>query len=154
MQGTFSLGGKEAVCQSCPNNGAGYTTVPKTAATSSAACQCRSGYGMRGDGACKRCPADTYSLGPTRDECTACPFGTTSAPGASSIEQCREVAQLCPVGQTAPKDAVSQKECGCYRGYGSGELWASAPLWPPGGSIRLHCIRSTPPAKGFASRSI
>jgi len=45
--------------------------------------------------------------------------GTTSAPGAKSINQCRSVAQLCPVGQTAPLDAVSRKECGCYPGYGS-----------------------------------
>ena len=119
-QATFSLGGKGATCQSCPNSGTGFTTVPKSGASSSAACVCQAGFGMSEPGVCKRCPPGTYSLGGSRDECAPCPFGTVSGPGARNTEECRPKAQLCPVGQTAPQGAVSREECGCYPGYGGG----------------------------------
>ena len=37
---------------------------------------------------CELCPADLYSDQPGATECTACPTGRTSAPGASSTDSC------------------------------------------------------------------
>ena len=125
LQGTFSFGGRQAACDSCPFNGVGFTTIPALAATSVAACMCREGFGMTQAGTCERCPPETFSVG-GRDGCTPCPFGTTSAAGARGPDECHEVAQLCPVGQTAPAGAVSKHECGCYPGYG--------------GVYTLHCL--------------
>lgn len=118
VQGTYSLGGKEAVCQTCPNLGAGFTTAPKLAATSIASCVCRPGFGFTEVGTCKRCPANTYSSGSDRADCSPCPFGTTSAAGATSKEECRASPQACPIGQWAPEDAVSKEQCMCYPGFG------------------------------------
>jgi hypothetical protein len=69
-QGLFSLGGKDAACQSCPNNGVGFTTNPPSAATSITNCLCKPGYGMTDQFTCKRCPPDTYSTGTGREACS------------------------------------------------------------------------------------
>jgi hypothetical protein len=117
-QGTFSLGGKLAVCQSCPGEGAGYTTAPQMAAASLAACVCIPGYGMSAKGLCNLCPANTYSEGLTKEDCKPCPFGYTSAPGSTHLHQCVRTLQACPIGQWAPKDAVGKEHCACYPGFG------------------------------------
>lgn len=126
-QGTYSEGGAEAVCHSCPV-GAGYTTWPQTAATSAASCVCLPGYGISSSGVCALCQPGTYSPG-GKQACQPCEFGTTSKAGASGDSQCVPVAQECPVGQVAPPDAVSKEQCGCYPGYGGafvGGAWTHA----------------------------
>lgn len=72
-QGTYSVGGAAAVCQSCgPAGGAGYTTDPDSAATSIASCVCLAGYGISDNGMCRLCPRNTYSEGGSKEECKVC----------------------------------------------------------------------------------
>lgn len=68
-QGTFSPGGAGAVCQSCPGEGAGYTTVPYIAATSASSCVCIPGYGMSDTGLCRMCPPNSFSEGISKEDC-------------------------------------------------------------------------------------
>lgn len=91
----------------------------RTVAATAKDCKCKPGYGSRsGEGPCHVCGVGTYSQGGSLEDCKACPFGYTSAPGATSGEDCKPVAQTCPVGQTAPSNAVSQEQCGCLPGFG------------------------------------
>lgn len=69
QQGTFSPGGAGAACQSCPGEGAGYTTVPYIAATSASSCVCIPGYGMSDTGLCRQCPPNTFSEGISKEDC-------------------------------------------------------------------------------------
>jgi hypothetical protein len=69
--GTYSEGGKDAACHSCPGGGAGYTTL-EGAATSIAACVCLAGYGMTDQGVCKLCPPDTFGAGGSKQACQPC----------------------------------------------------------------------------------
>lgn len=141
-EGTYSEGGADAVCKSCPSNGAGFTTVPSSAATSVSACVCLPGYGLTADGLCRMCDANTYSPGGSKEQCKPCPFGTASRPGSASYWECKgDVAQKCPAGQWVPEDAVSVQQCRCLPGYGGGAT-AEAPCticpvgsWSPGGSL-------------------
>lgn len=54
------------------------------------------------------------------EACVPCPFGYTSAVGATSQEQCQLTPQACPIGQWAPETAVAPDECRCYAGFGGG----------------------------------
>ena len=83
-------------------------------------CVCKPGHGAEaGSDNCRPCPAGTFSPGGSMQVCVSCGFGHTSEEGADS---CRPLPQSCPVGQWAPYDAVSEKECQCYKGFG-GERW-------------------------------
>jgi len=95
-QGTFSEGGKDALCQLCPNGGAGYIT--NEGATTPAACVCLPGYGTGDSGSCGLCPANTFGPGGNKNQCEPCPDGTQSAPGATCKEECVPVKILCPAG--------------------------------------------------------
>lgn len=117
FQGTFSEGGRDAVCQSCPGAGAGYTTAYQ-ASTSVTACVCIPGYGMTDKGLCRLCPANTYSEGFQKEDCKPCPFGYTSPPGSHHRKECVPSSQPCPVGQIAPEGAVSPDQCVCLPGHG------------------------------------
>jgi hypothetical protein len=108
----------DAVCRSCPGEGAGYTTVPYQAATSASSCVCIPGYGMSDTGLCRICPAGTFSEGISKEDCAFCPFGHTSAPGSRGREDCVPASQPCPVGQVAPYGAVSSDQCVCLPGHG------------------------------------
>lgn len=131
MQGTFSPGGAGAICQSCPGEGAGYTTVPYIAATSASSCVCIPGYGMSDKGLCRICPANTYSEGISKEDCKPCPFGHTSAPGSCGKNECVPASQPCPVGQIAPPGAVSSDQCVCLPGHGGKHVGFECSLLAP-----------------------
>lgn len=110
----------ESACyttNACPAGTEPHRSIDAPSALSD--CVCKSGYGSpTGTGICRLCPANTYSTGGTMEDCKKCPFGTTSAEGSTSKDQCRSVPQACPLGQWAPPDAVSAEECRCYKGFG------------------------------------
>ena len=58
------------------------------------------GYDYIGDGACKRCPADTYSSSAGATNCTPCPSGTSSPAGSTSVSDCvtSTTCSLCDTG--------------------------------------------------------
>ena len=82
-------------------------------------CVCKPGFGYEeGTNICRLCPIATFARGGAKEPCTKCPSGYTSDEGSTDSEDCRRI--VCPVGQTAPDDAVSDKECHCYKGFGGG----------------------------------
>jgi hypothetical protein len=70
-QGTYSEGGRGAMCTSCPGEGAGFTTVA-AASTSIADCVCLPGYGMEANGRCHLCPQNTWAEGLSKENCKPC----------------------------------------------------------------------------------
>jgi len=136
--GTWAPGGDTQACRHC---GFGYTgpegatsrqqcfavnacpagTAYKDGAdkaTSVVDCVCKPGHGTAGSGTCRLCPAGTFAPGGSLDECTPCGFGLTSAEGSEHSSDCHAVAQICPIGQWVGQQAVSEKECRCYKGFG------------------------------------
>ena len=115
--------------------------------------RCKPGHGSStGTPPCDLCPAGTFSVGNTMDDCTPCPADHTSFPGADSKDDCVALSVTCPDGQTALPGAKSPEDCGCKPGYGGevagwlvmkccsshcGLLHASAflPLWDAIGCI-------------------
>jgi hypothetical protein len=82
-------------------------------------CACKEGYGSStGAAPCHLCPVGTFSRGGTYEACKPCRFGTTSAPGASGMEECVDTQQACPQGQIAPPWARTAAECVCRPGWG------------------------------------
>ena len=73
--------------------------------TDSTVCECSPGE-SHSDGACRECPADTYSANGT--QCVSCPLGATSAPGSKSLDEC-----VCPI-HSINLDGT----CVCKKGYG------------------------------------
>ena len=47
--------------------------------------ECQAGEGRGSDGVCAVCPFNTYS---NNEKCVDCPFGYSSSPGSSSIDDC------------------------------------------------------------------
>jgi hypothetical protein len=105
--GSYSQGGTRDTCVSC---GVGQTSPP--GAPGQDFCTCPAGQGNTGSGSCGTCPPGSYSTGPSSfadvvrqaqlpvrpapvvvaalPGCSACPDGTTSAAGATSVDQCGE----------------------------------------------------------------
>lgn len=86
--GSYSEGYARDPCASCPGNMTTADTDPSLTAQQQAAivnnaetsCVTLPGYGFdSGAGAAYRCTDGTYSEGYSRDPCTACPVGTTTA---------------------------------------------------------------------------
>jgi hypothetical protein len=67
---------------------------------------------------CTLCPVGTFSPGGNREQCSPCPFGTTSSPNSNSVTACVISPTSCPPGQIAPPTAVSVSECSCLPGFG------------------------------------
>jgi hypothetical protein len=105
--GSYSEGNTREPCTSC---GVGQTSPP--GAPGQDFCTCPAGQGNTGSGSCGTCPPGSYSTGPSSfadlvrqaqlpvrpapvvvaalPGCSACPGGTTSAAGATSVDQCGE----------------------------------------------------------------
>jgi hypothetical protein len=86
--GTYSEGYARDPCASCPGNMTTADADPSLTAQQQAAvlnaaasaCATLPGYGFNSTaGTAYRCTDGTYSEGFTRDPCTACPAGTTTA---------------------------------------------------------------------------
>jgi hypothetical protein len=94
-----------------------------------ASCVCKPGFGsVPGQGICRICPANTFAYGGSLEECSPCPFGTTSAPGSTGEDECKKNASPCPIGQAAPPGAVGPQQCACLPGYG-GKSWNKVRVW-------------------------
>jgi len=57
------------------------------------------------------------------EDCQPCPFGYWSGEGTESPHACKLTPDACPIGQFAPANAVSSKECRCYKGFGGKEMF-------------------------------
>ncbi|KAF8059413.1 FLS2 [Scenedesmus sp. PABB004] len=117
-RGTWSVGGPDARCKTCPK---GYDTASEGSKSARACSHCRAGYG--GPSTCAPCPAGTWRAakpGARIRVCRACPvLMTTPGPGAKSAAACNQSLAL-------PDDPVASA---LLRGLA--ELAGSAPLGNP-----------------------